>query len=274
MVLRILLLIVACVAEDEEATFSFQLLQTGLRLSHARTERSKWNVSVANGICQSESSIAQDVYEPVVNVTKRLGEDGWCIFGGLGAWASNCAIARRTRDPMLFPKTFEAEYKEFMTGPQATPFAIRFPDNRTLIIRDHSYPLDDTYCFVNGWYDLPRAELVSNFSYLEEVSDRYCDHLSKTVPGYWNISMADLFKESKADEAFLYDIQKNGADVGYATPSFVDGMILHAAAKCVLRGGHRGAVCDIANCAARACFHASPGELLYTARGECEKLTK
>ena len=131
---------------------------------------------------------------------------------------------------------FEAEYKEFMTGPQATPFAIRFPDNRTLIIRDHSYPLDDTYCFVNGWYDLPRAELVSNFSYLEEVSDRYCDHLSKTVPGYWNISMADLFKESKADEAFLYDIQKNGADVGYATPSFVDGMILHAAAKCVLRG--------------------------------------
>ena len=48
--------------------------------------------------------------------------------------------------------------------------------------------------------------------------------------------MADLFKESQTDEAFLNDIQKNGADVGYATPSFVDGMYLHAAAKCVMRG--------------------------------------
>ena len=201
-----------------------------------------------------------------------------------------------------------------MNGPLATPFALRFPDNRTLIIRDHSYPLDDAYCFVNGWYDLPRAELVNNFSYLEEVSDRYCDHLAKTFPGYWNTTMADLFKEGESDEAFLLDIQKNGADVGYATPSFVDGMYLHAVAKCVMRGpplfwvvlvycdgklssqqflrlcpqlvsfrlvwiysltgGHRGALCDIGNCAARACFGASPSELLYTARGECEKLTK
>ena len=131
---------------------------------------------------------------------------------------------------------FEDEYRKFVNGPLATPFALRFPDNRTLIIRDHSYPLDDAYCFVNGWYDLPRAELVNNFSYLEEVSDRYCDHLAKTFPGYWNTTMADLFKESDSDAAFLRDIQQNGADVGYATPSFVHGMYLHAAAKCVMRG--------------------------------------
>jgi len=277
MVLRILLLIVASAAEDDEANISCQLLQTGLHFSHARTERRKWNVSVANRVCQSFSSIEQEMHEPMVNVTERLGEDGWCIFGGLGMWARNCAIARRTRSPIHFVQTYEDAYKGFMNGPQATPFTLRFPDNRTLIIRDHTYPLDDTYCFLNGWYDFPRAaraELVSNFSYLEEVSDRYCDHLAKTFPGYWNITMADLWTESTSDEAFLHDIQKNGADIGYATPSFVDGMYLHAAAKCVMRGGHRGAVCDIANCAARACFGASPGELLYTARGECEKLTK
>lgn len=275
MVLRILLLIVASVAEDDEANFSCQLLQTGLRLSHARERRERnTTVSVANGVCKPVSSLKQEIYEPIANVTERLGEDGWCIFGGFGTWASNCAIARRTKDIMIFPKTFEDEYEKFMNAPQATPFALRFPDNRTLIIRDHFYPLDDAYCFLNGWYNLPRAELVNNFSYLEEMSDRYCDHLSKTFPGYWNISMADLLKESTSDEAFLADIQKNGADVGYATPSFVDGMYLHAAAKCLLRGGHRGAVCDLANCASRACFGASPSELLYTARGECEKLTK
>ena len=38
-------------------------------------------------------------------------------------------------------------------------------------------------------------------------------------------------------------------------------------------GGNRGAVCDIANCAARACFGENPSELLYTSRGECKKLT-
>ena len=101
----------------------------------------------------------------------------------------------------------EDQNRRFLNGPLATPFALRFPDNRTLIIRDHSYPLDDAYCFVNGWYDLPRAELVNNFSYLEEVSDRYCDHLAKTFPGYWNTTMADLFKESDSDAAFLRDIQ-------------------------------------------------------------------
>ena len=36
-------------------------------------------------------------------------------------------------------------------------------------------------------------------------------------------------------------------------------------------GGGRGAVCDIANCAARGCLRGN--ELLYTQRGECQKLT-
>lgn len=33
-------------------------------------------------------------------------------------------------------------------------------------IRDHAYPLDDVYCYVNGWYDLPRQKLISDFDYV------------------------------------------------------------------------------------------------------------
>ena len=120
--------------------------------------------------------------------------------------------------------------------PWATPFALRLPDNRTLIIRDHLYPLDDLYCYVNGWYSLPRHEVVNNFSYLEEVSNRWCDHLAEIVPGYYNITLTEFIKESKADEAFLENLMKNGADTGYVPQSVIDGMYLHAATKCVMRG--------------------------------------
>ena len=51
------------------------------------------------------AAASKEMYEPVVNVTERLGEDGWCIFGGLGTWTSNCAIARHKRDSMIFVKT-------------------------------------------------------------------------------------------------------------------------------------------------------------------------
>ena len=51
------------------------------------------------------AAASKEMSEPIANLTERLGEDGWCIFGGVGVWASNCAIARRTRDPMSFPKT-------------------------------------------------------------------------------------------------------------------------------------------------------------------------
>ena len=51
------------------------------------------------------AAASKEMYEPMVNVTERLGEDGWCIFGGLGIWARNCAIARRTRSPIHFVQT-------------------------------------------------------------------------------------------------------------------------------------------------------------------------
>ena len=106
----------------------------------------------------------------------------------------------------------------------------------TLIIRDHTYPLDDLYCYVNGWYSLPRHEIVNNFSYLEEVSNRFCDHLAEIVPGYHNISLTEFVKESNGDEKVLENLMKKGADTGYVPQSVIDGMYLHAATKCVMRG--------------------------------------
>ncbi len=138
------------------------------------------------------------------------------------------------RERLKKQSRFQALYATYV--PLETPFALRLPDNRTFIIRDRTYPLDDLYCYVNGWYSLPRHEVVNNFSYLEEVSNRWCDHLAAIVPGYYNISLTEFFKESKADEAFLENLMKNGADTGYVPQSVIDGMYLHAATKCVMRG--------------------------------------
>ena len=226
-------------------------------------------------------NLLQELSEPILELSALYDQDGWCLFGYLGTWASECAISRRKHNvikfatqllswqelfwashpmpPMLhknelyvisnFWLIFWAalfshlprqrwfdQYATYINVPWATPFALRLPDNRTLIIRDHIYPLDDLYCYVNGWYSLPRHEVVNNFSYLEEVSNRFCDHLAEIVPGYHNISLMDLVKESKADEAFLENLMKNGADTGYVPQSVIDGMYLHAATKCVMRG--------------------------------------
>lgn len=53
---------------------------------------------------------------------------------------------------------------------EATEKWLRLPDGRKFSIRDHFYPLDDVYCYVNGWYDLPRAKVAQNWTYLEEAA--------------------------------------------------------------------------------------------------------
>ena len=255
---------------DEEVAPACQFLQTGLHVSGAMAMHEKRNesASIANGICVSALS-DQEWSKPMVEVAAHYEQDGWCVFGFMGPWASECAVSQRKRSVLNFAFMFQALYSAYNVS-GGTPFALRLPDNRTLIIRDHTYPLDDLYCYVNGWYSLPRHEIVNNFSYLEEVSNRFCDHLAEIVPGYHNISLMEFHNESDGDEKVLENLMKNGADTGYVPQSVIDGMYLHAATKCVMRGHNRGAVCDLANCAARGCLSSpSSSQLLYTARGEC-----
>ena len=168
------------------------------------------------------------------------------------------------------PERFEKAYSLFLNADFATPFTLKLFDNRSLVIRDHVYPLDDLYCFVNGWYNLPsRGEVINNFTYLEELSDKHCNYLEKVVPGYFKLSFDDLTNESTVDETDLEDLMKQGGNEGYVPEWVVNGMLLHAAVKCVFRGGNRGAVCDSANCAQRACM-GTDDVLKYTVRGECQ----
>lgn len=87
------------------------------------------------------------------------------------------------------------------------------------------------------------------------------------MPHYHKVSMQTMLMESAVDGGVLFEIM-NGPTSGQVPDHIVHGMYVHAAAKCLLRGGGRGAVCDIANCAARGCLRGN--ELLYTQRGECQ----
>ena len=96
---------------------------------------------------------------------------------------------------------------------------------------------------------------------------------SKREPGFSSISLKDLTDESISAEEFLENLMKHGASSGHVPKSVVDGMYLHAAVKCLMRGRQGGALCDIADCAAQGCFAESSNDLLYTVRGECESVT-
>ena len=85
-------------------------------------------------------------------------------------------------------------YSQILNSSTSTPFTFRLFDGRTLVVRDHVVPCDDLYCYVNNWYDLPRAEVVKNFTFFEEVSDKWCKHLEEIVPNIFGISMARPFE--------------------------------------------------------------------------------
>jgi len=226
----------------------------------------------SKGICVPKLS-EEEIKAPIEEVVASYGEDGWCTYGFLGGWASECALGRRNREAKSFAKEFEPMYQKYLPdGPikPKTEVTLKFLENQSLTIRDHLYPLDDLYCYVNGWYSLDRDQLLNNFTYLEEMSEKSCKHLEETMPHYHKVSMQTMLMESAVDGGVLFEIM-NGPTSGQVPDHIVHGMYVHAAAKCLLRGGGRGAVCDIANCAARGCLRGN--ELLYTQRGECQKLT-
>ena len=49
---------------------------------------------------------------------------------------------------------------------------------------------------VNGWYSLDRDQLVNNFTYLEEMSEKSCNHLETTMPHYHKVSMQTMLMDS------------------------------------------------------------------------------
>ncbi|CAE7447040.1 unnamed protein product [Symbiodinium sp. CCMP2456] len=177
------------------------------------------------------------------------GEDGWCLFGALGTWTRDCAVCRRKEDCRPFAASFESVY-DLIIPRYNTSTTLRLPDGRSLAIRDKHYPLDDVYCWVNGWYDLDREAAVNNYTYLSEVSAAACRSLEQAVPNYRGISMQMMFDENDHDSAQLAKMM--ASEVGNVSQAIVDGMRLHAAAKCLMSGG-RGGLCDIANCAMRGC---------------------
>eukprot|EP00438_Fugacium_kawagutii_P004618 Skav229009 [mRNA] locus=scaffold127:404915:422372:- [translate_table: standard] len=220
MALRILLLALlpsTCRAQDEEASHVWVPVvadktasQRGSRKKHEKRQR-------------NERHMLSDMSQPALEVSAKYNVDGWCAFGFLGSWASTCAVSRRTRNARIFAKQYEGIYATYLNVSRATPVALHLPDNRTLVIRDHEYPLDDLYCYVNGWYSLPRrAEVVSNFSYLEELSESSCDHLAKIVPAYYNLSMADMGVETLSDQAILDGLMNSGATQGYVSRSLTE----------------------------------------------------
>ncbi|CAJ1337870.1 unnamed protein product [Effrenium voratum] len=178
----------------------------------------------------------EDTIRPIEEVASLRGEDGWCYFGSTGLWARNCGLSRRSKNMMVFVLTYEVGYIPVLAGPWATEKALFFEDGRRMTLRDHDMPLDDAYCFVNGWYNLPRAQVVKNFTFLEEVSEAACKDLEKKVPNYHSITLSDIYAEADQSQAILVELMASSSPVVYANQTLLDNMYFHAATKCALGG--------------------------------------
>ncbi|OLP89308.1 hypothetical protein AK812_SmicGene29241 [Symbiodinium microadriaticum] len=111
------------------------------------------------------------------------------------------------------------------------------PDGSSLAIRDSVYPLDDIYCWVNGWYYASyetRKALVNNFTYLEEVSEPFCRSLEESVPNYHRISIDDATDETAHDMKALEQMWAAPGAVAQINQTVVEGMKVHAAFKSLL----------------------------------------
>mmetsp|Transcript_42300 Transcript_42300/g.78760 ORF Transcript_42300/g.78760 Transcript_42300/m.78760 type:complete len:183 (+) Transcript_42300:67-615(+) len=171
-----------------------------------------------------------------------------------------------------FVALFAESYVDILAGPDTAAKTLQLPGGQTLTIRDHSYPLDDLFCYANGWYELDRHQVLHNLTYLEEVSEASCRWLESKIPNFHEISVKDLMAEEHVDSQVLSAAMGSNESVVEMGKDVMYGMLVHAAAKCLF-GKSKGAVCDIANCASRACLLPG-GTLGYTARGECEDVSR
>ncbi|CAE6970847.1 unnamed protein product [Symbiodinium natans] len=220
--------------------------------------------SSEDGVCMQIEDV--ELARPIRDVlAEHPGEDGWCIFGALGIWASKCAVARRSGSMVGFAAMGDAMYSRYLPVPKLMgPKRVQLPGGSQITIRDHIYPFDDLYCYAMGWYGLDRYQAVHNITYAEEVSKQSCGSLEKS---YQNISMKEMMDRADSDAAELAWKVWSASPLPEVSQSLIDGMRLHAAAKCALSNGH-GAICDVANCAERGCL-LPEGTVGYTLRGEC-----
>ena len=248
----------ACV-EDGSGSFLLQKAAARRAPTVVKNKTEEPEVQPEKGVCVARDDIDKTI--PIEDVLKQYpGQDGWCVYGSFGPWARECAVARQKGDVLAFSKVYSPIYSYILTGPNATQKTYRMPSGQPLTTRDHYFPLDDVYCFVNGWYDLDRQKLINNYTYLEQVSEAYCQSLEATLPYYHRLSMKSMDVEAGLDEWSFNHLTN-------LPQSVITGMKVHGAVKCLLGGG-KGAVCDLANCARRACLLAD-GSLGYDARGEC-----
>ncbi|CAJ1457596.1 unnamed protein product [Effrenium voratum] len=160
------------------------------------------------------------------------------------------------RDYRIFGD-YIASNEEFLHLP-VKRYTYVLPDGAKVTSRDFLYPLDDIYCLVNGWYDLPRDKAANDREYVERMSRKTCQQLQAEVPNFENLSFQDLLVNFE-DSDYLQKMFWNNESSGLVPEWIVKQMRRHAAVKCLLNGGTKeepggtGAMCDISNCAVRAC---------------------
>ncbi|CAJ1343748.1 unnamed protein product [Effrenium voratum] len=141
--------------------------------------------------CVDKATLEPQVDRPIREVLQEHpGKDGWCVYGAVGDWISMCAKAREARDYRIFGD-YIASNEEFLHLP-AKRYTYVLPDGAKVTSRDFLYPLDDIYCLVNGWYDLPRDKAANDREYVERMSRKTCQQLQAEVPNFENLSFQEI----------------------------------------------------------------------------------
>ena len=96
-------------AFEEDSSSSCNLLQASARRDFP-PGGFKLEVDRERGICTNLTTL--DFDQPIDEVKSRLKEEGWCIFGQTGTWASECAVANQKRDVRDYALQF---YKGWLT---------------------------------------------------------------------------------------------------------------------------------------------------------------
>lgn len=175
--------------------------------------------------------------------------DGYCYFGAEATWLRACASARANMDYLSYARSKSKKY-EIATpridtnGFAINPLVVKYGEGtralRTYLI---SYPLEDVYCEVNGFMDLPVKNL-HNHTMWTELAKEECNKLFMEYPEYTFDSMAG---ELELLELNAKQLQDSAKGMGGGPP--LKDMKRHAIAKCLLGGLE----CDMANCASNFC---------------------